>query len=215
MAGRQRPVDVGQNSVRGNGQRGTPGPGDDAIGAVERAAVLDLDEGARSVDGGPSFEVVLDRALVRLKGAARARLDRLDPRQRRQLAAVRCDYQGRQFGQQPAFGFVVEEPRGRIRGCQRLGIDRDRAAGDEHLRVRAGPAGPANDLPGLAVGDGGHGAGVDDHQIRGLAAVHQLHTTSAQEALDSVHLGLVDLAAEVGDRGTAHAIRLGRCNAHD
>ena len=220
-------VDAGQHDLAVGGRRRAPhlrdhlvgcyrslgaaSPGNDAVGAMERAAVLDLHEGARSIDVGPTVEGVLDRILVGLglERPAQARLERrfdrqLDPRKRRHRPAVREPEQACQLGHQAALRFVVIQAGQRIGRGQRPRIDRDGAAGDEDPSVGASPPGASHGLARLAVGDRGHGAGVDHDQIGGGAPVHQLHAALAEQPLDGVHLRLVHLAAEVGDRGAAN-----------
>ena len=97
---------------------------------------------------------------------------------------------------------VVDEARGRIGGRERLPPHLDRAAGHDDLR-----------RPGSSVGPGGrHGATSrrpSEVTVQVLTrtrsarpiAVDDGDAALAEQARGRLHLGLVDLAAEVGDRG--------------
>jgi len=87
---------------------------------VERAAVLDLDKGPRSIGRRPLIEVVLYGALfefelerlagTRLGRAIDGRIGRwIDARQRRRRLAVGLIEQESKLGEQPVLRFVVVE----------------------------------------------------------------------------------------------------------
>ena len=169
MAGRRRAPHVRQHLSAARAL-GAASLRDDAVGAVERAAVLDLDEGARPIDGGPSSKSsstepssASARRPARLDsppGRARCRAAagtsvgrRIDARQRRHRPTVRQLDQARQLGQQAALRLVVEEPG---RGSAAASDSGSIATEQPVTRTCASglvASGPAHGLARLAVGD--------------------------------------------------------------
>ncbi len=96
-------------------------------------------------------------------------------------------------------------------------VHRHRTPGEDQDPIRARAAGPAGRLPRLFVGNRRHAAGVDDVEVHPGAVGDQADPPRAQQARHLVHLGLVDLAAEIRDRGApdrAPADRRGPCVDH-
>ena len=79
------------------------------------------------------------------------------------------------------------------------GPDLHRAARDDDLGVGVRPARAADGGPRLLVGRGRHRAGVDEVEVRRAVRVQQRDPRLAEEPGGRLHLGLVDLAAEVDD----------------
>jgi hypothetical protein len=158
MAGRRRALDLRDDLVGGDGSLGAAGPRNDAVGAMERAAVLDLDEGARSIDVGPiSKSSSTEPSSASGSNAAEARptVGSARPTSRSTPESVGIGRPSASSSRPPARSAAGPSIRCRTGGQrigrrQRLRIDRDRAAGDEDLRVRVRPAGPPNGLARLA-----------------------------------------------------------------
>ena len=131
-------ADVGEHDLRGEAPLRAAGRRDDAVGAEERAAVLDLDERPGPLDRRPAVGDAVDRrgdrstpdSVGSARGDARAGAA---PSRRRPEQLV-------ELGEQRVLRPVVDEPRGGVGGGERLAPDLDRAAGDDDLGVRAGPA---------------------------------------------------------------------------
>ena len=198
VPGGKRPAHVGQHDLGGQRALGAAGPRDDAEGAEEAAAVLDLDVGPRAVDPGPVVDDPRD-------------LDAGERRERGVERAVRSLHvvagqpeEALHLGQEPVLLVVPHEPRLRIHGGERGPADLHRAAGDDERRPRARAPGAAHGLARLVVRHRGDRAGVHEVEVGPGAVSHELHAARAEEPLHRVHLRLVDLAAEVGDRGPPH-----------
>ena len=106
-----------------------------------------------------------------------------------------------------AFVVVVHQARPRVDARVRPRVHLHRAAGHDDAGVGVRAAGAADRLAALLVGDRGHGARVDDDELRAAVRVHQRDAALAQQPGGRLHLGLVDLAAEVDDRGGVGARR--------
>ena len=194
------PAHVGEDHVRGERALVAAGPRDDAVRAVERAAVLDLHEGPRPLHRRP---VVAD-ALQRHRG------DGLHARQRRQRGVERgCGASsGRSSSRSSASSSArnaalssLPTRRAPPSSAAYVPGPPGRSSPYDDLRVRVGAAGAADGGPRLLVGRRGHGAGVDEVEVRGAIRVDQRDPGLAQEPGGGLHLGLVDLAAEVDDGG--------------
>ena len=92
----------------------------------------------------------------------------------------------------------------RIGGGERLPADLHRAAGDDDAGVRARPPRPPDGVTGFRVRLRRDRARVHEDEICPLVAVDDGDPALAQESGGTLHLGLVDLAAEVRDRGRAN-----------
>ena len=142
----ERAVDVGQDHLGRQAPLRPPGPRDDAVGAVEGAAVLDLDEGTGPLDR---------RAVVRSAVESRA-CHGLDPRQgwqgslERRMRAVSVvamvvDLQQHlQLGQERGLVLVGDQAGGGVDGGEHLRVHLDRAARHDDLCVGVRPSGAAD-----------------------------------------------------------------------
>ena len=206
MTRAERAPDVLQHGLRGEAPLRAAGGRDDAVGAEERAAVLDLHEGPGPLDRRPLVGDALDLD-------ARQRGER--PRDARVTAPCRTD-QPLDLLEQRVLRAVVDQPRVRIRGRERVPPDLHGAARDDDLRVRVRAAGAPDGLARLLVGRRGHRAGVDEDQVRagGRVAVDDPDAALAEHPRRRLHLGLVDLAAEVRDRGGPDGAVGGRGERH-
>ena len=73
---------------------------------------------------------------------------------------------------------LVPDQAGRgVDGRERPRPDLHGAAGHDDLGVRVRAPRAADGVPALLVGDRGHGAGVDQHEVRPRGAVHERHAT--------------------------------------
>ena len=165
------------------------GVGDDAVTAEGVAAVLDLDEGAAAL--GEAVNPGDDR-----------RLHAADVGDPHPFCAPFEEFD------QAAFFLVAEHQRNARQGLQGGRVDLGVAAGDDHPAALVEAPGPAHQVARLAVGGGGDGAGVDQHQVgagfEGDDAVAGLF----QALLQGRRLELVGLATEGGNGdGTLHAIQ--------
>ena len=202
MARARARADVGEHASPGRGSLRAARRRDDAVRAEERAAVLDLDERPGPLDRRPAVGDALDLD-ARTASAAPAR--RARHRAGRAASRRRPD-QPLELLEQRVLRAVVDEPRRRVGRRERLPADLDRAAGDDDRRRPGSPA--ARDArPGAtsASAVGGDRAGVDEDEVRAGAASPSTtaNTALAKQPGGRLHLGLVDLAAEVRDRGGA------------
>ena len=83
-----------------------------------------------------------------------------------------------------------------VDAAQLGGVDRHRAAGNEHVGMRVLAQGLPHGLAGLLLGIAGHRASVHDHDI-GLPGLGQAGALVQQRRGDPVDLHAVDLAADV------------------
>ena len=195
MARAQRAPHVLEHRRRGEAPLGATRRRDDAIGAEERAAVLDLDERASSLDRRAAVVDALD-------------LDTRQGRQRAIHAGSRTTRDGAGVPDQPlelrdeaVLAAVVDEAGGRIGLLEGRPADLDRATGHDDLGVRVQPPGAADGVARLCVGLAGDRAGVDERRGRRLPMRPTRPTPRSRSmAGGRFHLGLVDLAAEVDDR---------------
>ena len=210
-----RASDVVQHRRRGETSLGPAGRRDDAVRAEERAAVLDLDEGARPLDRRATIVDALD----------------LDSGQRRQRApdhrlapAVSCQPavpdEPLELRGKPVLVAVVDETSHRIGFLESLPADLDRAAGDDDLGARVRPTCPTDGMARLGVRLRRDRAGVDDDEVGRAGATDEADVVLPEASGGRLHLGLVDLAAEVDDRrrpdrsGDAGAMGRLRHSAH-
>ena len=202
VAGGQCPPHVGQHDAGRERPLVAAGARDDAVGAVERTAVLDLDEGPGA----------LDRRAVIGDAVDVAGRDSLDARQRGQrgiergvrtgfavLAAAADPQQRAELREERGLVLVPHQARRAVHDRERRRVHLDRAARHDDLRGGVRATGAPHGGPGLLVRGGGDGAGVDEVQVRGRVRVDQRDAGLAQEPGGGLHLGLVDLAAEVDD----------------
>ena len=190
---RERASDVLEHGLRGEAPLRAARRRDDAVRAEERAAVLDLDERARPLDRGAAVgdAVDLDARQGRQR-AVRAAPPRAGARARRARRAPRAS---------PSLRPVVDEPGGRI-------------GRRERVRGRPGPSSRSrrSRRPGSRGGRGGRPGATSGRRstvtVQVLTrtrsarrvAVDEGDATLAEQAGGRLHLRLVDLAAEVGDR---------------
>ena len=196
MTGGDRAAHVGKHGLRRERALGAAGRRDDAVRAVERAAVLDLDERARPLDR---------RAIVR--DPVDRRSDHVHARERGERPGHRRVAVGREqrleLGEERGLRVVADQPRPVVDPRERLRPDLDGAAGDDDRGIAVGAPGPPHGRARLLVGDRGHRAGVDEDEVRAAVRVDERHAGLAEEPRRALHLRLVDLAAEVDDRRRA------------
>ncbi len=157
----QGPPDVRQHRVRRQRPLGAAGLRDDAVGAVERAAVLDLDEGSRALDRRAIVGDPVDRGCH-----ARQRRQRPGRRLARAWVPVPVDRQQRlELGEERGLALVADQSRVGVDPGERLGPDLDRTAGDDDLGIGVGAARAADGGARLLVGGGGDGARVDEVEV--------------------------------------------------
>ena len=205
MAGVDRAAHVLQHNVRGERALGAACPRDDAVGAVERAAVLHLHERARPLDRARSSAMPsmgLAASTPESVGAANAAARGARPRRSR----------GGRGASSPSSS--AEEappsrrcPRGGRPGRARANVGRstcDRAARHDDGASGFAPAGTPHGLAALLVGDRRHGARVDEVEVGRCPRRHDLDTGDPERTHHGVHLRLVHLASQIRDRGAAH-----------
>ncbi len=193
MARAERASDVLEHGLRGEAPLRSPRRRDDAVRAEERAAVLDLDERPRPLHRGAVVGDAVDldagqgrqRPIESLRGAARP------PSPHEDAPAPQA---ARPWP-------VVDEPGGGIGRRERLRPDLDGAAGHDDLARPGSRGGPAG-RPGATSGRRSTVTVQVLTRTRSARAVpvDEGDATLAQKAGGRLHLGLVDLAAEVGDR---------------
>ena len=148
MAGRERPPDVGEDGLGRERALRAAGSRDDAVRAVERAAVLHLDVGPRPIDPVAAVGDAVERraraaagdhdAGERRQRPVERPVDRLEP-------VLRQPEEPLDLGEQPVLVLVGDEASRRIDGGERRPADLDRAAGGDdraHPATRGAPAGP-------------------------------------------------------------------------
>ncbi len=196
VTGGDRPADVGEDGLRRERALGAAGRGDDAVRAVERAAVLDLDERARPFDR---------RAIV--GDSVDRRSDHVHARERGERPAHRGVAIGREqrleLGEEGGLRVVADQSRPFVDPRERLRPDLDGAARDDNRGIAVGASGATHGRARLLVGDRGHRARVDEDEVRAALRVDERHAGLAEEPRRALHLRLVDLAAEVDDRRRA------------
>ena len=97
---------------------------------------------------------------------------------------------------------VVAQDEVGAEAAQQGGIALGVAAGDGYARSGREAAGETHEVTGLAAGDVGDGAGVDDEGIGGGGCVDHLAAGGRQVAGNRLRFRLVQLAAE-GQEGNA------------
>ena len=154
---------------------GAAGPRDDAVGAEERAAVLDLDERPGALDG---------RAIV---GDAVDRSRRRAPTPDSVGSGPRASWPSRaeqrlELGEERGLAVVADQARVGVDRRERLGPDLDGAARDDDLGARVRPARPANGGARLLVGRRGDRARVHEDEVGGPIRVDERDAGLAQQA---------------------------------
>ena len=140
---------------------GAAGLRDDAVRAVERAAVLDLDERSRPLDR----RAVVGDPVDRGRHARERRQRRRRHRARARGARARDRQQRLELGEERGLALVADQARVGVDPGERLGPDLDRTAGDDDLGVGVGAARAADGGARLLVGGGGDGARVDEVEV--------------------------------------------------
>ena len=74
----------------------------------------------------------------------------------------------------------------------------------DDLRAGVAPLGPPQHLARLAVGDVGDGAAIEDEDVGAVGGRHDVVAGAGEGQRQGFGLGLVELAAQVGDGGGRH-----------
>ena len=201
MARAKRASDVEQHGLRGEAPLRAARRRDDAVGAEERAAVLDLHERPRPLDRGAAVGDALDLD-ARTGSAAPARRAR-----RRSVAPGR---RSRSISSSSASFDRLSTSR----AAGSAAANASRPTWTEQPVTTISAAGFARRARRTAwrdfcVGRRGDRARVDEHEVRARrgVAVDDPDPALAQQPRRRLHLRLVDLAAEVRDRRGAHRRR--------
>jgi hypothetical protein len=212
VAGGQGPADVREHRVRRERPLGTAGLRDDAVGAVEGAAVLHLDEGPRPLDRGAIVGDPVDAARYGVD--ARQRGEGCLRAVARAVGSLPDDRQQRlELGVERGLGVVADQARAGVDPREGLGAHLHGTPGDDDLGVGIRTARTADGGARLLVGGGRDRAGVDEVEVGGAIRVDERDTGLAEQARRALHLRLVDLAAEIDDRRRTRR-RAGRAGHH-
>ena len=178
--------------LQGQGTYPAPGVGDDAVGAEVDAAVLDLQHGpgaALQAAGGQLLKVQAAEGVV----------------QGGDGLPLPCGALHQLHKARPVAG-AADQVHPQLLHVAGMGLGIAAAHGDH--RVRRGLPGPADDLPGLFVADGGDGAGVDEIGVRRPLEGDQFVAPGGEQLLQGLGLILVHLAAQ-SIEGDPHFLKLG------